>query len=89
MDLGITDLMIPLLFGFYFWLALFHPSGLEASPVDSDLSAVTAVSMDPVGFPVISSCSGLWTNWRVVFLLWYFLNYVESTAFPLSCVQMK
>ena len=82
-NLGVSDLMGSDLLVLYFRFSPFHPSGFEAFSGGFALSDVLDVSMDPVGLSVISSCSGLWTNRLIVYLSWYFLDYVESTYFPL------
>ena len=61
-NLGIDDFMGSDLLVLYFRLAPFHPSEFESLSGIFSVLAVSAVSMDPVGFSMISSCYGLWTN---------------------------
>ena len=82
-NLGIVDFMGSDLLALYFWFSPLHPSDFEAFLGDFSVLAVVDVSMDTVGFYIITSCYGIRTNYLIVSLLYYSLNDIESNSFLL------
>ena len=64
--LGTADLMGSPLLVLYFWFTSFHPSDFKEFSGTFSVSDVAALSMDTVGFSMISSCSVLWNNQLIV-----------------------
>ena len=61
----------------YFRYSFFQLSNLGASLDDFAVSTTAAVSMNSIGFSMVSSHSGLWTN------QWLFnFSHGDSTVFP-------
>ena len=67
-SLVISNFMVSPLLVLYFCFTPFCPSYLEAFLDSFDVSAVAAVSMNLVGFYMISSFFGIWTNQLIVYL---------------------